>query len=104
MTSFINRIFCLLLLFAATSLIRAVETSAISSSSSSPAVNQTFTVTVEMTATTGYSCWGQVLTWNASKVRLDSQDAGHELTGLVSRQQRQVGDVGVLGDLFEGGR
>ena len=103
MNSLFNRIVCLALLVAATCTSTAAEGSAISSSTTTPAINQSFTVTVAMTATIGYSCWGQVLSWDTSKVRLDSQDAVSSPLGTVVTDSRTLAAIQASGQVRTGG-
>ena len=102
MTTICNRIVCFLILLASTCL-GAAETSSISSNLMAPAVNQSFTVTVTMTATAGYSCWGQALTWDTSKVRLDSQEGLSSPLGTVVADSRTLSVIQASGQVRTGG-
>jgi hypothetical protein len=81
----------------------AGESTAITASTLTPAVNEPFTVTVTMASNAGVSCWGQVLTWDSSKLRLDQQQAVSSPFGSVVPDSRTTAAIQSSSQVRTGG-
>ena len=93
----------LVLLLVCTGVAGAGESTAITTSSSLPTVNEQFTVTVTLSSSAGLSCWGQVLTWDSSKLRLDQQHSVSSPFGSVVPDSRATAVIQSSSQVRTGG-
>lgn len=93
----------LVVLLVCTSAAGAGESTDITASNSLPAVNEQFTVTVTLSSSAGVSCWGQVLTWDSSKLRLDQQQSVSSPFGTVVPDSRATATIQSSSQVRTGG-
>jgi hypothetical protein len=88
-------------------LAHAAEATTITADNPSPGVGQTFLVTVGLTSTAGFSCWGQVLKWDAATLRLVDMTTGNSALaspfGTVVTDSRTMAQINGSGEVRMGG-
>lgn len=93
----------LLLVWCTNLVLVAGDSATISATTTTPAVNEQFTVTVTLVSSSGFSCWGQLLTWDTSKLRLDSQESLTSPFGIVVADSRSLTAMRLSGQVRTGG-
>ena len=79
----------------------AAETASVVTSNTAPAVNAAFTVSARLDGMSSFSCWGQVIHFDRTKLRLDAQSPG-DLTVFVP-DSRSLADINASGEIRAGG-
>ena len=103
MSLILTGITALPLVVSANLLLIAGDSTTITATNTSPALNEQFTVTVTLTSASGFSCWGQLLTWDTSKLRLDSQESLTSPFGIVVADSRSLSAMQSSGQVRTGG-
>ncbi len=79
----------------------AAESVTLSSNQLTPAINTTFTVSIQLSNASGFSCWGQAVRWNSSILELIGQSSGTFTTFVPD--SRSLADINASGEIRTGG-